>query len=122
MWSARCSVSIIKASYSSSNLEDRELYLVARWVKLRRLGTRLLEGVAGADLEDVRVPGDIREGLTEVVDSGMYKLDFLIFLFMLSTRRCRRSSVGFRASSGLVGCGGESKGSFGGGWMTRRTS
>lgn len=84
-------------------------------MKLRRLGTRLLLGVAGADLEEARAPGDILEGLKGcAVVRGMYKLDFLMFRLILSRRRCRLSSFGLRVESlnvfmGLVACFGDSQ-------------
>lgn len=64
MWSGRAlSISARSGSLSSSNLEEREPWREAdtRCVKVRRLGTSPPLGVAGAEREEARAPGDTRD-------------------------------------------------------------
>lgn len=62
----RCSSSASSGSLSSSNFDDLDPCREADTLceNVRRLGTRELHGVAGAEREEVRVVGEILEVLT----------------------------------------------------------
>lgn len=72
------------------------------------LGTRLLLGVAGAEVEDARgaeAPVGARGGRGGgAVDSGMNKLDFLASHFKASAKSARRLFL--RRASSCAGVGG----------------